>query len=343
MVKMVKTLTPIDDLTGGLEAGTLVLIYGPTGCGKTTLCLKMAENVVGMGEYQAIYIDTEGGAPEIPGIRFMRVKDFRELGEALKRLRKEAPDKTLIFVDSMTAHYHRRVLSAPAQFRASIAAELGGTIAKHLNMLREIVEGTENIAILTAHLKSPVEYNFKMNMLRKMAKAWKDGRYEPSPGDYMNVFTEDPVKWIGGRALGMHVHRRLRIFVDEDETRILYIEKWPLKYNYCIRYVIDRELNLQRLGGLFDLQAQMKRKLLSLEFKTLLAEALEVTEKEGIEVEEAPEGAEAPTPAKPPEAGKKPRGPVKLPKVPSLDEIASRKSRGSAEGEADEPGDSGPS
>jgi hypothetical protein len=118
-----------------------------------------------------------------------------------------------------------------------------------------------------------------------MAKAWKDGRYTPSAGDYMNVFTEDPVKWIGGRALGMHVHRRLRIFVDEDETRILYIEKWPLKYNYCIRYMMDKSGNMQKISGLFDLQEQMKRKILSLEFKSMLTEALEITEKEGIEVE----------------------------------------------------------
>jgi RecA/RadA recombinase len=335
MVKVIRTSTPIDDLTGGLEAGTLLLIYGPTGCGKTTLCLRMAENTLKAGEYNVIYIDTEGGAPEVQGVRFIRVRDLREQGEALKKLRKEGPSRALIFLDSMTAQYHRRVLSAPAEFRASTAAELGGVIAKHLGILREIVEGTENVAIVTAHLKSPVEYNFKMNMLRKMAKAWRDGRYTPSAGDYMKFFAEDPVKWIGGRALGMHVHRRLRIFVDEDETRILYIEKWPLRYNYCIRYVMDKALNIQKVGGLFDLQDQMRRKILGLEFKSMLGEVLEVSEKEGIEVEE---GASEVV-VKPAEAAKKrKRGELRLPKVPSLGDIAEEE----AKGEADEPGDSGP-
>jgi energy-coupling factor transporter ATP-binding protein EcfA2 len=318
MVKMIKTMTPVDDLTGGLEAGTLVLIYGPTGCGKTTLCLKIAENILSLGEYEAIYVDTEGGAPEIPGIRFMRVKDLREQGEALKKLRKEGPSGALIFLDSMTAHYHRRVLSAPAEFRASTAAELGGVIARHLGILREIVEGTENIAVLTAHLKSPIEHHFKMNMLRKMAKAWKDGRYTPSAGDYMKFFAEDPVKWIGGRALGMHVHRRLRIFVDEDETRILYIEKWPLKYNYCIRYMMDKSGNMQKISGLFDLQEQMKRKILSLEFKSMLTEALEITEKEGIEVE----GEEVAEKARRRRKSSKKHGRSRPPKTPSPSDIA---------------------
>jgi hypothetical protein len=174
-----------------------------------------------------------------------------------------------------------------------------------------------------------------MNMLRKMAKAWRDGRYTPSAGDYMKFFAEDPVKWIGGRALGMHVHRRLRIFVDEDETRILYIEKWPLKYNYCIRYVMDKALNIQKVGGLFDLQDQMRRKILGLEFKSMLGEVLEVSEKEGIEVEE---GASEVV-VKPAEAAKRrKRGELRLPKVPSLGDIAEEE----AKGEADEPGDSGP-
>jgi energy-coupling factor transporter ATP-binding protein EcfA2 len=311
MVEMIQTSTPIDDLTGGLEAGTLLLIYGPTGCGKTTLCLRMAENILKAGEYNVIYIDTEGGAPEVQGVRFIRVRDLREQGEALKKLRKEGPSRALIFLDSMTAQYHRRVLSAPAEFRASTAAELGGVIAKHLGILREIVEGTENVAIVTAHLKSPVEYNFKMNMLRKMAKAWRDGRYTPSAGDYMKFFAEDPVK------------------------RILYIEKWPLKYNYCIRYVMDKALNIQKVGGLFDLQDQMRRKILGLEFKSMLGEVLEVSEKEGIEVEE---GASEVV-VKPAEAAKKrKRGELRLPKVPSLGDIAEEE----AKGEADEPGDSGP-
>jgi len=48
---------------------------------------------------------------------------------------------------------------------------------------------------------------------------------------------------------------------------------------------MDKSGNMQKISGLFDLQEQMKRKILSLEFKSMLTEALEITEKEGIEVE----------------------------------------------------------
>lgn len=342
----VRTHTPIDDLTGGIEAGALVLIYGPTGCGKTTLCLKMAEGIMREG-YQVVYIDTEGGAPELPGVRFIRVRDLKEQGEALKNLRKEGLSRAMIFVDSMTAAYHRRVLSVPAQLRAGVAGDLSGTISRHIDILRDIVEERgENIAVLTAHLKSPVEYHFKMNMLRKMAKAWREGKYVPTAGDYMNIFADDPVKWIGGRALGMHVHRRLRIFVDEDGSRILYIDKWPLRPNLCIRYVMDERGNIKVAGGTFTLQDQMMRKLYSLEFKTILSEALEITEKEGIEVEGVEEGGEGKGEEGPKrrEEGQRRRRPkpgeLRLPKVPSLGDIAEEeKARG---GRADEPGDSGP-
>jgi energy-coupling factor transporter ATP-binding protein EcfA2 len=343
-VKLVKTSTPIDDLTGGgLEQGTLILIYGPTGCGKTTLCLKMAENVHRLGEgYNVVYIDTEGGAVEVQGVRMIRVKDLREQSEALKKLKKEGLSRTMIFVDSMTAAYHRRVLSAPAQFRAGVAADLGGVISRQLEIIRDMVEGTENIAVLTAHLKSPVEYHFKMNMLRKMAKAWKEGKYVPTAGDYMNIFTEDPVKWIGGRALGTHVHRRLRIFVDEDGSRILCLDKWPLLPNLCIKYVMDKSGNIETVGDTFTLQDQMVKKLYGLEFKTILSEALEVMEKEGVEVGEGAGEAPAEKSEKKQEEKQrkqKPKpGELKFPRVPSLGDIAEKeKSKGER---ADESSDS---
>jgi energy-coupling factor transporter ATP-binding protein EcfA2 len=341
--RIVRTSTVLDDLTGGLEEGSITLIYGPTGCGKTTLCLKIAENI-GLENYKVVYIDTEGGAPELPGVRLIRVRDLRGQGEALKMLRKEGLSRTLIILDSMTAQYHRRVLSVPAKFRASLAADLGGDLSRHLDVLRDIVEGRDNIAVITAHLKSPVEHYFKMNMLRKMAKAWREGRYTPTAGDYMNIFAEDPVKWIGGRALGMHVHRRFRIFVDDDGSRILYLEKWPGRYNFCIRYVMDKSGSFQRIGGLFSLEDQMKNKLYSIEFKSVLGEVLEVSEKEGIEVEGAEEGGKGEEGPKRREEGQRRQRPkpgeLRLPKVPSLGDIAEEeRARG---GRADEPGDSGP-
>lgn len=46
-------------LDGGIEAGTITLIYGEAGSGKTNLCIQLARNVVLDGK-KVIFIDTEG-------------------------------------------------------------------------------------------------------------------------------------------------------------------------------------------------------------------------------------------------------------------------------------------
>lgn len=46
-------------LEGGIEEGTITLIYGEAGSGKTNLCLVLARNAV-LGGRRVLYIDTEG-------------------------------------------------------------------------------------------------------------------------------------------------------------------------------------------------------------------------------------------------------------------------------------------
>ncbi|MFP4633768.1 MAG: DNA repair and recombination protein RadB [Candidatus Aenigmatarchaeota archaeon] len=51
----------VDDLLGGgIEKDTLTNIYGPPGCGKTTLCLQTTVSCIKNGQ-KVVFIDTEGG------------------------------------------------------------------------------------------------------------------------------------------------------------------------------------------------------------------------------------------------------------------------------------------
>ena len=46
-------------LGGGIETGSVTLLYGEAGAGKTNVCLQIARNIASKGEKVA-YIDTEG-------------------------------------------------------------------------------------------------------------------------------------------------------------------------------------------------------------------------------------------------------------------------------------------
>jgi len=333
---IVPTKTPIDGLTGGLCYGRVTLIYGPTGCGKTTLAIAIAKRLLQNGAVnKVVYIDTEESIPRDigQGISVRRAYSLKEQKEILKELAKAGPENIAVIVDTLTGHFHREVLRAPAQFRAGVAADLSGKLIDQISILRQIVGREKGIGLVTAHLRSPVSDAFRLNVLRKMAKAYKDGKYIPTATDYERYMAYDPVRWIGGQGLGMHTQFRFRVYVDEDKSRIIEVEKWPMVPNWCIRYVILPETGeFKVIGDKFIMDSQTKSRLLALEFKTLLGEVLEVSEKEGIEVQEARVVKKVVKEKKPKKSGE-----VKLPVVPSLGEIVEKeKSRG---GKTDEPSD----
>jgi len=333
---IIPTNTPIDRITGGLPRGRISLIYGPTGCGKTTLAVVASRSFVEKG-FRVVYIDTEEGLLQDQEVgQEIEVKhaySLREQKEILKELAKAGLENIAVIVDTLTGHFHREVLKAPKEFRASVAADLSGKLIDQISILRQIVGREKGIGLVTAHLRSPVSDAFRLNVLRKMAKAYKDGKYIPTATDYERYMAYDPVRWIGGQGLGMHTQFRFRVYVDEDKSRIIEVEKWPMVPNWCIRYLVlpeTGEFNI--IGDRFIMDSQTRNRLFALEFKTLLGEVLEVSEREGIEVEEAEKQEKVVEEKKP----KKP-GDVKFPVVPSLGEIVEKeKSRG---GKTDEPSD----
>ena len=332
-MSVIPTGTPIDKLTGGLCYGRVTLIYGPTGCGKTTLAIAMAKRLLQNGSVnKVVYIDTEESMPRDigQGMSVRRAYSLKEQKEILKELVKEGPENIAVIVDTLTGHFHREVLKAPAQFRAGVAADLSGKLIDQISILRQIVGREKGIGLVTAHLRSPVSDAFRLNVLRKMAKAYRDGKYIPTATDYERYMAYDPVRWIGGQGLGMHTQFRFRVYVDEDKSRIIEVEKWPMVPNWCIRYAVLPTGEFKVVGDKFIMDSQTRNRLFALEFKTLLGEVMEVSEKEGIEIEEAEKQEKVVEEKKP----RKP-GDVKFPAVPSLGEIVEKeKSRG---GKTDEP------
>jgi len=337
---IVPTGTPIDVLTGGLRTNSVTLIYGPTGCGKTTLMLLAAKHLLQSRKMsKVIYIDTEEGAVPIaegPEFELRTAPSLKDQAREIKSAAEEAEQigRVLIVVDTLTGHFHRQVLAAPETYRAARAAELSGKLVGHITALRNAVKNG-GIAVVTAHLRSPVGDSFKMNILRKMARAVKEG-YTPTATDYERFIAYDPVRWIGGQGLGMHCQFRFRIFVDEDKTRILMVEKWPLLNNCCVRFTMDPGTGeLRAIGGRFLIDEATMQRLKALEFKSILGEILEAAEKEGVEVEEeAPEAERAAAKAVETSSPKKRKREEIIPKdyeAPSVDDLVEMEKRSGEE------------
>lgn len=109
-------------LDGGFETGTLSILYGPPGAGKTNVALATAVRTAADGA-RALYIDTEGVSPErlrqfvtgmdidpdvspVPERVIVReAHDFDEQAAAIKEAETVAAEVRLIVVDSLTGFY----------------------------------------------------------------------------------------------------------------------------------------------------------------------------------------------------------------------------------------------
>ncbi|MGQ9582779.1 MAG: DNA repair and recombination protein RadB [Thermoplasmatota archaeon] len=112
---------PLDELLGGgVERGTVTLLYGEGGSGKTNFCLQLSREVARRGS-KVIYIDTEGVSIErlaqicgrdfdrlAPCILFFEPDTLDEQRDAIdksQRILEGEAQVGLVVLDSATTHY----------------------------------------------------------------------------------------------------------------------------------------------------------------------------------------------------------------------------------------------
>ncbi len=105
-------------LGGGIEKGSVTLIYGEAGAGKTNVCMQLARNMAINGNKVA-YIDTEGLSSErlsqvfvdhedaIKNLLIFEVHSFSEQSDRIDKVEKLAASGTisLVVIDSLTMFY----------------------------------------------------------------------------------------------------------------------------------------------------------------------------------------------------------------------------------------------
>lgn len=109
-----------DTLLNGYEGSVLTAIYGPSGTGKTTVCLLAAIATIKAGK-KVIFVDTEGGfstmrfqqlvqeenmAPYLEKIFLMKPMTFADQAKTIARLRELVNEQIgLVIVDSVSMLY----------------------------------------------------------------------------------------------------------------------------------------------------------------------------------------------------------------------------------------------
>lgn len=140
-MKLPTECPPLDDLlAGGLEPGTITLVYGEAGTGKTNLCLQLARNAILADGGKVAYVDTEGVSMErleqICGKNTQRVlknilfyhphslADQERMVLSLEKL--QAP--SLVIVDSLNMFYRLQLKSGSDDVSRNLTNQLGALL-----------------------------------------------------------------------------------------------------------------------------------------------------------------------------------------------------------------------
>ncbi|MEM1973413.1 MAG: ATPase domain-containing protein, partial [Thermoplasmata archaeon] len=156
-------------LRGGYDRGSITMIYGGPGSGKTNLVLNFAVKISKSGK-KVIFIDSESLSPErlysfaegnkeiASRILINRVKSFSEQEDAIKKaynLIKKLKNIEAIIVDSFTEFYNLDMDHI----------ESLTSLSKQLGMLESIAEEFSSVILIT----SRVYYSFKDKKIMNVA------------------------------------------------------------------------------------------------------------------------------------------------------------------------------
>ncbi|MCD7982336.1 MAG: DNA repair protein RadA [Clostridiales bacterium] len=135
-------------LGGGIVPGSLVLVGGDPGIGKSTLLLQMCRNLAAFGR-KVLYISGEESLQQIR-LRAQRVGDFTEnllllcetnLDDIAEVLKREKPEVTII--DSIQTMYSETVASAPGSV---------SQVRQATGVFLQLAKSSENTIFLVGHM-----------------------------------------------------------------------------------------------------------------------------------------------------------------------------------------------
>ena len=135
-------------LGGGIVAGSLMLVGGDPGIGKSTLLLQVCHNLTGTG-HKVLYVSGEESAQQIK-LRAKRIGDFKDdlmlLCETNLELVRSVIEKTrpeIVVIDSIQTMYHEAVSAAPGSV---------SQVREATNVLMQIAKGMGISIFLVGHV-----------------------------------------------------------------------------------------------------------------------------------------------------------------------------------------------
>ena len=157
-------------LEGGYEKEVITTIYGPAGCGKTNLCLLLANKMRGK---KIIYVDTEGSfsverfrqiseniEEAMDNIIFLTPTTFEEQKKAFTDLRQIVNSSiSAIIVDSIAMLYRQEIGQTKNVY------EVNRELGKQLGQLTEIARKNKIPILITNQVYADFEQKGKVNIV----------------------------------------------------------------------------------------------------------------------------------------------------------------------------------